>query len=337
MSHVYQFVDVDGIPTQVLRFGKLAQRPQDLNNGEHAKIRSLSDDDDVLVLVIPGNPGIIGYYEPFMDTLFKSLKEKVSVVGISHAGHVTPPKGCVNNASNNFKSGGTTINDVYSLEGQIKHKVLYIRRYVPQHVKLILVGHSIGAYILLKLLEQLSDLNVVKGVSLFPTIERMALSPQGSIVTPILRYLRWLAVPPLFALSYVPQNIREQAIRWYFRGRNVHISAVRATEQLLDKSAAQNSLYMANDEMQQVAAADIETIQRHLPSLIFYYGIDDHWCPVSYYQDMRELFPHGDIILCEDGIAHAFVLENGPQMALKLAQWLEPHVAIMEEVDSTSQ
>lgn len=213
------------------------------------------------------------------------------------------------------------------MEGQIKHKEWFIQHYIPEHVKLILIGHSVGAYIVLELLKRVQNYEIMKTILLFPTIERMALSPKGTVVTPILRYLRWLAVPPMLLLSFVPEQVQEQVIRWYFKGRDIHESAVKATVHLCDKVVAQNLLYMANDEMQKVTTPDIENIQRNLHRVMFYYGIDDHWCPVSFYQDMKELFPKGDIFLCDEGFEHAFVLEHGPPMARKLAKYLEAYLS----------
>lgn len=56
--------------------------------------------------------------------------------------------------------------------------------------------------------------------------------------------------------------------------------------------------------------------------LIFYYGATDHWCPVQFYQDMKQDFPHADLRLCERGFRHAFVLDAGSQVAHMVVQWL---------------
>lgn len=68
------FVSVNKVPTQVICFGDAqdATRP--------------------VVLVIPGNPGSIEFYTEFIREIFDGLKRKVTVWGVSHAGHVAPPK-----------------------------------------------------------------------------------------------------------------------------------------------------------------------------------------------------------------------------------------------------
>ena len=41
---------------------------------------------DITVVVIPGNPGCIRFYDVFISTLFEAGKRKFPVYGVSHAG-----------------------------------------------------------------------------------------------------------------------------------------------------------------------------------------------------------------------------------------------------------
>lgn len=50
--------------------------------------------------------------------------------------------------------------DVFGLQGQVEHKLKFLRKYVPKDVKLILIGHSIGSYIALKIMKQSPELEV---------------------------------------------------------------------------------------------------------------------------------------------------------------------------------
>uniref|UniRef100_A0A3B3UV14 Lipid droplet-associated hydrolase-like n=1 Tax=Poecilia latipinna TaxID=48699 RepID=A0A3B3UV14_9TELE len=104
----------------------------------------------VLLLLIPGNPGVVGFYESFMRTLHGLLGRPVWAV--SHAGHCAPPDSM--------------------------------------------------------------DLAVL----LFPTIERMAQSPQGKVMTPVLCQLRYLAYLPLFLMSLLPQRVAALLLRLLLRG-----------------------------------------------------------------------------------------------------------------------
>lgn len=54
---------------------------------------------------------------------------------------------------------------------------------------------------------------VIKAVMLFPTIERMAQSPEGKVMTPVLCHLRYLAYLPLFLLSLLPESLKAGLVR----------------------------------------------------------------------------------------------------------------------------
>ena len=63
-------------------------------------------------------------------------------------------------------------------------------------------------------------------------------------------------------------------------------------------------------------------IQANSSKLRFYYGTTDAWVPISYYREMKELFPDGDIRLCEEGYEHAFVIRSSEEMALVVWGWV---------------
>lgn len=52
------------------------------------------------------------------------------------------------------------IEDIYGLRGQIEHKISFLRTQVPKDVKLILIGHSIGSYMVLQILKCVPELPV---------------------------------------------------------------------------------------------------------------------------------------------------------------------------------
>lgn len=53
--------------------------------------------------------------------------------------------------------------DVFGLNGQIEHKLAFLRKHVPSETRLVLVGHSIGCYIILELLKRNPELKVRPG------------------------------------------------------------------------------------------------------------------------------------------------------------------------------
>ena len=70
---------------------------------------------------------------------------------------------------------------------------------------------------------------------------------------------------------------------------------------------------------------DDHTIATHIDKLIFYYGANDKWCPVSYYEDVKQEHGHrtgSHIELCCKGIEHAFVLHHSSDVAHLVAKWI---------------
>ena len=52
---------------------------------------------------------------------------------------------------------------VFTLEGQIEHKVNFIHKFVPDDVEVVLIGHSIGAHIILEIMERLHRDRIKQG------------------------------------------------------------------------------------------------------------------------------------------------------------------------------
>ncbi|KAL0170216.1 hypothetical protein M9458_034812, partial [Cirrhinus mrigala] len=44
--------------------------------------------------------------------------------------------------------------DVFGLDGQIEHKLAFLRKHVPRDTNLLLIGHSIGCYIILEMMKR---------------------------------------------------------------------------------------------------------------------------------------------------------------------------------------
>lgn len=52
------------------------------------------------------------------------------------------------------------IKDIYGLQGQVEHKLAFLRTHVPKKMKLVVIGHSIGGYISLQILKRAPELSV---------------------------------------------------------------------------------------------------------------------------------------------------------------------------------
>jgi len=165
-----------------------------------AQIKLASTNKELLVFVIiPGNPGCIQFYEKFAQVLCDSTN--TSVWGVSHTGHAQSDR--------NSNLEHPKLLDC-GLESQIEHKISYLENEVFQKAeKVILIGHSIGCYIILHIMDRMKQREsaILKSILLFPTIERMKLSPQGKKLTPVLTNARWLLVYIEWALRRLPTSL----------------------------------------------------------------------------------------------------------------------------------
>lgn len=99
-----EWITVNGIPTKILTWGKTL---------EEAKNDSASDE---YIVCIPGNPGIVDVYVQFLNEIHEETNYNVWIIG--HAGH---------NIIETIDMPPYEPNKVlYSLKGQIKHKVCLI-------------------------------------------------------------------------------------------------------------------------------------------------------------------------------------------------------------------
>lgn len=151
-------------------------------------------------VVIPGNPGCIQFYEKFAHTLCTATS--VPVWGVSHTGHAQAQKTDAVLHPRVTECG---------LEMQIQHKIEYLQKEVFPNVEhVILIGHSIGCYIILQILNRLKDEQsyekIRKGVLLFPTIERMKETPQGMRLTPLVSNARWIFMLVVGILRIFPSS-----------------------------------------------------------------------------------------------------------------------------------
>ncbi|XP_060089452.1 lipid droplet-associated hydrolase [Heteronotia binoei] len=307
-----EFTSICGAPTQVLKCGPWK------NLFENGTVPRL------LFLVIPGNPGLAGYYRTFIQALYCDLSQQYPVWVVSHAGHCKVPHDLEVVEDTDVKE----LDDVFGLCGQIEHKLNFLRKNVPQDMKLVLIGHSIGCYIVLEMMKQAPELEVLRCMMLFPTIERMAQSPQGRIMTPFLCQFRYLVYMPIYLMTLLPEKIKRSVVRFVLRGLKFRDEpSVMASLDLTEMDCVANVMYLASQEMRTVVKRDSSTIRQHLNKLTFYYGATDLWCPVQYYEEMKTEFPDGDIRLCEKGIRHAFVLEASKDVAAMLTEWVQDDLA----------
>lgn len=99
------FVNINNVPTRVITWGKWIE--------ESFQPEEPKD----IIICIPGNPGLPGFYKEFLQTIHSKVGCPVWIVG--HAGHEVPDNPSLYHLPDLQANG-----NLYGLQGQIEHKVI---------------------------------------------------------------------------------------------------------------------------------------------------------------------------------------------------------------------
>jgi len=276
--------------------------------------RAISQSDRCFV-IIPGNPGCIKFYEQFATVTGEGTG--LVVKGVSHTAHAKCPGGPDHSHPELGECG---------LEAQVRHKVEYLRGEIfPKYERVVLIGHSIGCYMILHLMDLLQEderAKVAKCMLMFPTIERMRATPNGRKLTPLLTHARWVFPFVAYSVSYLPDPLLNYTLSFFVKKKPDYCCHDIVKRNLLTPQVANSVTFLALEEMLQVVERDDDLISRHAEKLIIYYGNKDPWCTADMYEEVSKL--HGDaaqVHLCQRDIEHAFVLGHSVETADMVIGW----------------
>lgn len=156
--------------------------------------RPVVDDPTVsyhLIYFITGNPGLIAYYDTFLGTLHELLfasQDKTSDYFHIHGQSLAGFEGNDPNRPVPYNLEDQIIISLKSLESQ---RIPSGPRHGQLYTSVVLIGHSVGSYILLEIIQRLrknsSSINIRAGILLFPTVTHIAQSPSGIKINTLFR------------------------------------------------------------------------------------------------------------------------------------------------------
>ena len=146
---------------------------------------------DYLIYFLPGNPGVIQYYQPFLSRLHILLSNlsttessRFYICGYSYRGFEVGKKSKAPRYPLGLKQ------QIETQEQLLYDDIRSHRNRTGENPKVILMGHSVGCYMLLELIQQHrdkieeggeEDFDLIGGILLFPTITDLAKSPLGMV------------------------------------------------------------------------------------------------------------------------------------------------------------
>ncbi|TKA57669.1 hypothetical protein B0A53_00818 [Rhodotorula sp. CCFEE 5036] len=300
---------------------------------------ALAEPTKLVILMAPGNPGLVSYYRDFLpsirDALPADLKGQTVIHAIGHLGH-TP------NATSAERRGFKP-NAQPTLEDQVADKVAYLDELAETYrfgeegaPKLILLGHSIGAWIGLQMLKERPAL--VSAVhALFPTISHMAQTPNGRSLSPL--FSSWSLRPVFYStsfLSYLPTGLTSRLVS-LLTGQSGSGAKI-TTELVSSPETVIAALVMARQELAKVTALDVDLLDQYGDRLWIYWTEKDGdgWVTEEAIQEIEACLEKkwGEAgrkrrARCQEGMPHAFVLDEGhtTSLARKCADWIVADLA----------
>ncbi|KXX77620.1 Lipid droplet-associated hydrolase [Madurella mycetomatis] len=331
-----------------------------------------------LIFFIPGNPGLIDYYAPFLRTLRQLLDEREAKEGCRYAFHIYGRNLLGFEDRDHEPAFGTTTAEgvriqPYTLEDQIQclcdqvHQVNYSALQGSAagssgraFDKVILIGHSVGAYIALEIFNRhhhrrlrsdgqltndhassdpLATVELKAGILLFPTVVHIAQSSSGQKLA-LIRRVQFL---DMFA-HYIAKGFVNLWPRWIldaivrrFLGFPEH-AALATVRFLASNDGIWQALHMGKDEMETITeekwSEDLWEIQGAEAGtgmgakFFFYFAETDHWvadeCRDEFIENRRR---HAKgktrIVVDEEKIPHAFCIHHSETVAEKVRLWIE--------------
>eukprot|EP00897_Mesotaenium_endlicherianum_P001765 jgi/Mesen1/1616/ME000135S00607 len=284
------------------------------------------------VIVIPGNPGISPYYKDYVEALYADLEGRANVISVGHLGF----------SEKDWENGR-----LFSLQDQILHKQQCLQhiqndqhirseRHIPendQHVRgegdkelpVVLVGHSIGAFITLELMQRFPA-QVHQMIGLYPFIRTNKQSRRQRFLARASRSRLLRAVLAAFAgvVGSLPGFLRLRAVGALF-GRLWSRSAIDVTYRyLLQYGVVSNFSFMGSTEFDALdKEPNWDFMRAHSRRIGFIFGVDDHWGPLHHRDEMTHHVPDMETMVEREGHLHAFCC------TLAGSQWVASQCARM--------
>ncbi|KAI0505155.1 hypothetical protein F5B22DRAFT_535666 [Xylaria bambusicola] len=313
----------------------------------NSTITSDPNSQHILVFFVPGNPGLIGYYAPFLSTLRDLLDSNASLAATTNFHiHGQNLAGFIDEDHEPF----TSQRKPHNLEYQIQHILTTVTSLrTPSGPKqgqpydhVLLVGHSVGAYIALETCHRvLRDPSLAphtklsSGILLFPTIEHITDSSNGW-------KLNMLRQTPLLGDNAyrVAQGFLRlwpyDTLHWFVSkalGFPPHAADV-TTRWLKSRDGVWQALHLGMDEMRVIREDkwdnelwDIDQSSKSaIPRFYFFFGRRDHWV-ADHYRDAfikkrSEQDKRTRLIVDEADLPHAFCIEHSEPVAQKVYEWI---------------
>lgn len=259
-----------------------------------------------VILLTPGNPGVVLIYEKFLKSLYSALNAQFRVIVAGHLGH----------SKNDLNQGRLFSNE--QQVGKIIHIMELLQKEYQNSVEIVLIGHSLGSFYNLHVLSKRPDLPVLFTFHLFPVICQLNLSLAFKLMCiPKLRKLASLFI------SKLPQSTKIGFVRT--------ISSYASQEAELAVGYSQNTTFLENviftgDDAMQMLREEVdeelaETARKFRDQSLYVYTPLDRYVSKKVFLHHKQMLKFGEMYVRlkkEEEVDHAFIINNNFMVVTKI-------------------
>ncbi|KAH9618008.1 hypothetical protein KSS87_003549 [Heliosperma pusillum] len=261
------------------------------------------------VLFIPGNPGIINFYKDFVESLYELLQGNASVTGMLF----------------DWEHGR-----LFTLEEQINHKVDFITHELQNSnipVILCINGRwSVLAHIGNILFTCTSSSKDAVRYECDCYLPRLW-SPTARFIFSL--FVALMGLVPGWSRFIVKKTIGSSWSDTAIDAGCSHLLKVHLLRPVYH--TIRNVLFMAMTEFQKFSEVpDWKFLRENQDQIAFLFGIDDHWGPLSLFEEICKTVPNVSLSIEKEGHDHAF------SCTVAGSRWVAQHVATLIQKRSST-
>ena len=287
------------------------------------------DDDGILCLCVPGNPGVAEYYSNFARALSEALlreeeqqQKSVTVECVGFLGHY---------CDETLTSAKTR--RWFTLEEQKAHVLKYVRSRVEEEKKrngenaCFLVGHSIGAHVAMHAVKEMREEDVKRMVGLMPFLH---VNEKSNVQ----KFLAWLvslrvvvrAVACVLGFMQKFKVLKKMIEKSATRGMKCELG-ISVTKRWAREMSLVNMALMGDTEfkfLRDWKGNVVDVLKAHAKKISFVYACEDHWGPLHQRDELIKEIGEELEIITDESYKHAFVLddESSNKLASQCARML---------------
>lgn len=316
-----------------------------------------------LIIFIPGNPGVLGMYHDFLVSLFRMISSSSSkkhnddatILAIGHNNFDHPDythfktdeRICVDEKDLNFVEraiGEKYDGEPHHIELQVLNKLIILKRLLNIDIKsckIMFIGHSVGCYIILKLLQDKTINSTHEGsVLIHPALENLALTEKGSFFSRAFTFkLDILMQYVAYILdNLLPKSVKLTITKWFCPAEFVQTSSdivLESVQQLVCQKTLCALIQMAKSELALVRNMNSELlIKPYANKLKLIYAINDHWVNADNRRLLKDSYP--ELYIEEQSTLHAFIMEPQTVMdyAVKVGMFIQDFIDNIDQNQS---